>query len=74
MKKIPMLTSFDLPRLRFHVRKSRCSAQVREYKSARVAQLSTTQLVERSDALSAVVVSKPTAMVNLLLEFTLLMI
>ncbi|MFN6499845.1 MAG: hypothetical protein RMX65_023030 [Nostoc sp. DedQUE01] len=36
MKKIPMLTNFNLPWL----------------PSARVTQLSTTQLVERSDALS----------------------
>ncbi|MGF1936730.1 MAG: hypothetical protein RM347_020480 [Nostoc sp. ChiQUE02] len=40
MKKISMLASFDLPRLRYF--------DAAQYKSAQVAQLSTIQLVERS--------------------------
>ncbi|MEH2336694.1 MAG: hypothetical protein V7K49_16365 [Nostoc sp.] len=51
MKKISMLTSFDLPRLRPSLREAAPTTSLR-LNSARVAQLSITQLVERSRSVS----------------------
>ncbi|MEH2450174.1 hypothetical protein [Nostoc sp.] len=59
MKKILMLTSFDLPRLRPSLREAApttpapsSEAEMLRLNSAQVAQLSITQLVERSRSVS----------------------